>query len=71
MISPLPKLRLRSVCNGRGDSPYADLGRPDAGEMLVKAGPAQEIAQILKSRRLAQQRAADLLGISQPKLPDL
>lgn len=53
------------------DNPYADLGRPDAGEMLVKAGLAQEISLILKSRRLTQQRAADLLGISQPKLSDL
>lgn len=53
------------------DNPYADLGRPDADEMLVKAGLAQEIAQIIKSRHLTQQRAAELLGMPQPKLSDL
>jgi predicted XRE-type DNA-binding protein len=53
------------------DNPYADLGRPDADEMLVKAGLAHEIAQIIKSRHLTQQRAAELLGMPQPKLSDL
>ncbi|MQA21161.1 helix-turn-helix domain-containing protein [Rugamonas rivuli] len=53
------------------DHAYADLGRPDAGEMIVKAGLVLEIALALKSRRLTQQRAAELLGISQPKLSDL
>lgn len=52
-------------------NPYADLGRPDADEMLVKAGLAHEIAQIIKSRHLTQQRAAELLGMPQPKLSDL
>jgi predicted XRE-type DNA-binding protein len=53
------------------DNPYAELGRPDADEMLVKAGLAHEIAQIIKSRHLTQQRAAELLGMPQPKLSDL
>jgi predicted XRE-type DNA-binding protein len=53
------------------DNPYADLGRPDADEMLIKAGLAHEIAQIIKSRHLTQQRAAELLGMPQPKLSDL
>ena len=53
------------------DNPYADLGYPDAEAMLVKAGLANEIAQIIKSRHLTQQRAAELLGMPQPKLSDL
>ncbi|WP_459573854.1 helix-turn-helix domain-containing protein, partial [Cupriavidus sp. 8B] len=53
------------------DNPYADLGYPDADEMLVKAGLAHEIAQIIKSRHLTQQRAAELLGMPQPKLSEL
>ena len=53
------------------NNPYADLGRPDADEMLVKAGLAQEIAKIIASRQLTQQRAAELLGMTQPKLSDL
>ena len=53
------------------DNPYADLGYRDAEEMLVKAGLANEIAQIIKSRHLTQQRAAELLGMPQPKLSDM
>jgi predicted XRE-type DNA-binding protein len=50
---------------------YADLGYPDDKDMLVKAGLAHEIAQIIRSRHLTQQRAADLLGMTQPKLSDM
>lgn len=53
------------------DNPYADLGRPDADEMLVKAELAHQIAQIIKSRHLTQQRAAELLGMPQPKLSEM
>ncbi|WP_137938953.1 helix-turn-helix transcriptional regulator [Chitinivorax sp. B] len=52
-------------------NPYADLGRPDADEMLVKAELAHQIAQIIKSRHLTQQRAAELLGMPQPKLSEM
>ena len=50
---------------------YTDLGYPDDKDMLVKAGLANEIAQIIRSRHLTQQRAADLLGMTQPKLSDM
>lgn len=53
------------------DNPYADLGYPDADEMLVKAGLAHEIGQIIKSRHLTQQRAAELLGMPRPELSEL
>jgi predicted XRE-type DNA-binding protein len=53
------------------DNPYADLGYPDAEEMQVRAGLAHEIAQIIKNRHLTQQRAAELLGMPQPKLSDM
>jgi predicted XRE-type DNA-binding protein len=52
-------------------NPYADLGVSDADDMLVKAGLAREIAQIIKARRLTQQRAAELLGMTQPKLSEM
>ncbi len=55
------------IING-SNNPYADLGRPDADRMLVKAGLAHEIAKIITSRQLTQQRAAELLGMTQPKL---
>lgn len=47
---------------------YADLGRPDADEMLVKAQLATRIAEIIKQRRLTQVEAADIVGMPQPKL---
>jgi len=53
------------------NNPYADLGRPDADEMRVKAELAHQIAQIIKSRHLTQQRAAELLGMPQPKLSEM
>jgi len=53
------------------DNPYADLGLHDGGEMLVKAKLTREIAQIIKSRHLTQQRAAELLGMPQPKLSEM
>lgn len=50
---------------------YADLGIPDAEEMLVKAQLATKIGDIIKRRKLTQTQAADLLGITQPKLSGL
>jgi len=47
---------------------YADLGLGDAEEMLVKAQLATEINDIIKTRKLTQVQAAELLGITQPKL---
>lgn len=52
-------------------NPYADVGCPDAEEMLIKAGLAREIGEIIKSRRLTQQRAAELLKMPQPKLSEM
>jgi predicted XRE-type DNA-binding protein len=50
---------------------YADLGSPDADEMLVKAQLATKIKQIIKERSLTQQRAAEVLGMPQPKLSNM
>lgn len=50
---------------------YADLGRNDAEEMLVKAQLATAIGNIIKSRQLTQQQAAKLLGLTQPKLSNM
>jgi predicted XRE-type DNA-binding protein len=47
---------------------YADLGLPDAEEMLVKAKLAAKIAEILAARGWTQQQAGLILGIPQPKL---
>ncbi len=50
---------------------YADLGRPDADEMFIKAQLAIKIAQIIKRRRLTQMDAAEIVGLPQPKLSAL
>src|ERR1700754_2327145 len=50
---------------------YGDLGTADADEMRVKAQLASKIGEIIKARRWTQQRAAEALGISQPKLSQL
>jgi len=50
---------------------YADLGLDNAEEMLVKAQLATKIGDIIKQRKLTQVQAAELLGITQPKLSGL
>ncbi len=50
---------------------YEDLGFPDAEEMLVKAKLATTIQDIIESKGLTQVKAAQLMGLSQPKLSDL
>lgn len=50
---------------------YADLGRPDAEEMLIKARLAMKISEIIKHRHLTQMEAAKILGMSQSKVSNL
>lgn len=50
---------------------YADLGIANAEEMLVKAQLASKIGEIIRDRKLTQARAAELLGIPQPKLSNM
>ena len=50
---------------------FADLGLPNAEEMLAKAELAQKITAILTRRRLTQAEAAKLLGVDQPKVSAL
>jgi predicted XRE-type DNA-binding protein len=47
---------------------YADIGLPDAGEMLVKARLVTKIREIVRARGWTQQEAARVLGLTQPKL---
>lgn len=50
---------------------YADLGTDDAEEMQLKAQLALAIGEILQSKKLTQQQAAQILGMPQPKLSNL
>lgn len=47
---------------------YADLGLENAEEMLVKAQLATKIGENIKRRKLTLVQAAELLGMTQPKL---
>lgn len=50
---------------------FADLDLPHAEEMLAKAELAQRIVIILGQRRLTQAKAAEILGVDQPKISAL
>ena len=50
---------------------FADLGYPDAEERQTKLRMAYAINRIVEQRRLTQTAAADLLGVSQPKISAL
>lgn len=44
---------------------YADLGYPDAGEMLLKARLVSKISEIVRSKKLTQAQTAKILGMTQ------
>ena len=50
---------------------YADLGMHDAEQMQLKAQRAQIIGDILQITGLTQSQAAQILGMTQPKLSHL
>ncbi len=50
---------------------YADLGYAESEIMLVKARLAAKIAEIIQRRALTQARAAEILGLTQPKVSAL
>ena len=50
---------------------FADIGLPKPEEALAKAELAQRIIVILRERHLTQVRAAEILGIDQPKISAL
>lgn len=54
-----------------GDNIFADLGRPDADELLAKAELARTIRRLIAARGLTQAVAAGVLGITQPDVSNL
>lgn len=50
---------------------FADLDLPDAEERLAKADLAIQIDHIIRKKRLTQEQAAKILGVSQPKVSAL
>ena len=50
---------------------FADLGVPDAEEMLLKSQIAEELQRLIKMHKLTQTEAARLVGMSQPDLSNI
>lgn len=50
---------------------FADLGLPDADELMLKARLAHQITILLEERGLTQAEAARMLGTQQPKISQL
>jgi predicted XRE-type DNA-binding protein len=50
---------------------FADIGMPNADEMLAKADIAAKICSIIEDRGLTQAATAAILGIDQPKVSKL
>jgi predicted XRE-type DNA-binding protein len=50
---------------------FADLGLSNPEERLAKAEVAIKIVDIIKKKRLTQKKAAEILGIDQPKVSAL
>lgn len=50
---------------------FADLGLPNADDLLVKAELASNIIEEIERRHLTQSQAAMILGIDQPKVSAL
>jgi len=47
---------------------FADLGLPNPEEALAKAELANKISVLIRERKLTQKKAAEVLGIDQPKV---
>lgn len=54
-----------------GGNVFADLNIPNPEEALAKAELARQINNVIKKKKLTQQKAALLLGIDQPKISAL
>ena len=68
--APQAEATLTPIEPGSGNV-YADLGLPDAHDMLIKAQLASKIAEIIKRQHLTQTQAAELLGMPQPKVSQM
>jgi predicted XRE-type DNA-binding protein len=50
---------------------FADLGLPNADELLLKAQIVTEISRLMKLKKLTQAQASTLTGVVQPDLSNL
>src|SRR5438128_222498 len=62
--------RREPVTRGTGNV-FADLGFPDAAERQAKLRLAHALNQVLEAQKLSQAEAANVLGVTQPKVSAL
>jgi predicted XRE-type DNA-binding protein len=65
--TPKSEVAEGTVFYGSGNV-FADIGLPNAEELLAKAQIASSIHEAIRARKLTQHRAAELMGIDQPKV---
>lgn len=64
--------RAQPIAFERGSgNPFADMGIPNPDLALAKAVLIQRIRRLIEERKLTQTKAANLLGIDQPKVSAL
>ena len=61
---------MKMVTRGSGNV-FRDLGLPDAELLQAKADLVHRISVLIEERGMTQMRAAEVLGISQPKISAL
>jgi len=61
----MSKKRFASVWDAIGDSPA------EAASMRLRATLANEIIERIRDRKLTQAKAAELIGVTQPRISDL
>ena len=59
-----------TVTKSRGNV-FADLGVPQAGMALAKASLTHRLCEAIRARKLNQTQAAEILGLTQPKVSSL
>lgn len=64
------RMKAERVKKGSGNV-FADLRVADPQRALIKAELARRICQVIRERKLSQAKAADLLGLDQPKVSTL
>ena len=64
-------MRKKIVYEESSGNVFADLGIENPEETLAKSELARQIAKLIKKKKLTQKRAAEILGIDQPKISAL
>jgi predicted XRE-type DNA-binding protein len=75
-ISPKEKGKAKRAVKGASVQPsggnvFEDLGLSNPQERLAKADLASRICQIIAEKRLTQMKAAEIMGLDQPKISAL